>query len=201
MEDVQEGFEVDTTRDETRLSEESPPLAATTQDQNAKITLAAILSPPGMHTVDTGSHSPHVIEETEHQNPLHHHGLHGALFEEAPLLNTESVQPPSDEPLSRGPADFEGSAEHSPASPTLLHHGERRFGYNLPLQNRSPNQNENVPSRDAAGSGPSIHQRDVLRESALRNPQQLMKYFIDRVAPWVRVSISRIPKLSGINAS
>ena len=192
MEDIQEELESDRRREEPRDSERlhvsSPQVESPPDPERSMPQTASIMSPRSTHIIDEHSHP---VEEADYRIAHSSFGLHdldGLRFQQACISDVRSLQRVHDEhhePSSRVGGSAMNQIYSSPLSSTFMREDERRRSYNFSLPPINSIGNEDVSSSSAARLYPAIHARNSVLKHSPNGPRELIKYFIDKVAPWV----------------
>lgn len=163
---------------------------AARHDRNCHIPQAAdVMTPPGSnHTIDAHSQP---LEETDCgtvHSPSDHHDLGGVHLQQIPVPNARDLQTARDE-HDEDSSRIRGSSVKdvycSLLTPALIGDNERQRSYNFTFPSMSSIGNEAASSMSAVRLNPAVYAREVVSRNDPKTAKELMKFFIDKVAPWV----------------
>ena len=188
-EDVEDDLEDDARRDETRDSQDiqGSPQLALHRFQNDNIPWADS-SPRTRLTVNSQPYSPNLLLNAEHgilHSPQYHEDFGSDLFGKTSISNTRYFYQQGGEAAMRRETHAPGSTRISLLSPSHVRDGGRQDAYNVTLAPITSLGNEKIPLPSAAGSQIPYYSKELVTPNILRTPRDVMKFFIDKVAPWV----------------
>lgn len=196
MEGFPEELEDDSTRKEATNSETLQVLSLqveTRLDPDCNMPRAAgITSPRSSHAIDAHSQR---LDEADYgisQSQFDHHDPGGLQFQQTSISNARSLQTADDEPSSSVGGPAMNHTYSSPPNPTIISDEERHQSYNFTLPPISSFGNENTLSPNPTRSNPAIYPKKVPSKHSPNTARELIKFFIDRVAPWVCIDACNI---------